>query len=317
VLSEADKDALRSQLAPGSEPEGLACLGWFVSHTRSEINLGPNDVEVFDQFFPVPSQLCLVIRPGRGGQMRAGFFVRTNDGLQTEQSIEEFNFPDRLAGVIDHIGRDRRDGGDRRRPREHMLEAVPPMGDIAPPLFQAPSFQMPGPSSPSRLRWPVLGAWVLGFVALAGIAVPYYRGRVDQSPISLTLLEKQGVLQIGWNRTAEVTAAGAKGELAIADGASTKHIPLDAKDLQAGHFAYQRKTGEIEVRLSVRVPGGETIQEASRFLGRPPEGEISDTRRVQLEAEIARLKEENSAQHERIQQLERTLRVLQNRLGVK
>src|SRR5262249_1147260 len=47
-LSDSDRDALKNQLEQASEDPRLAdliCLGWFVSHTRSEILLGEADLE--------------------------------------------------------------------------------------------------------------------------------------------------------------------------------------------------------------------------------------------------------------------------------
>jgi hypothetical protein len=169
-------------------------------------------------------------------------------------------------------------------------------------------------------RWLWLGVWGLALIALGIFALPYITGQRDRKSASLSLLEKQGNLQIEWDGTANVIPAGASGSLTIVDGKETAEVPLAAKDLQSGHFSYQRKTGDIEVRLNVRLPDGGSIQEASRFLGRAPETtdmSASDARRTQLEAELTRLRGENSAQQEKIQQLERTLRVLQNRLGIK
>ena len=64
------------------------------------------------------------------------------------------------------------------------------------------------------------------------------------------------------------------------------------------------------------------MQEASRFLGPPPsqanaeELKTLQQRRDELEAEVARLKQSNDQQAQRIQQLERTLKILQTRPGL-
>ncbi len=51
----------------------------------------------------------MVVHPGRSGTMRAGFFVREADGsVKGERSYQEFNFPDRMAGVLDRPPRERR-----------------------------------------------------------------------------------------------------------------------------------------------------------------------------------------------------------------
>src|SRR5580700_1764502 len=66
-LSEPDKEILAEQIEHGSEDPRLAdliCLGWFVSHTRSEIVLGESDLEIYEQYFGAPWQVTLVIRPG-------------------------------------------------------------------------------------------------------------------------------------------------------------------------------------------------------------------------------------------------------------
>jgi predicted RNase H-like nuclease (RuvC/YqgF family) len=69
--------------------------------------------------------------------------------------------------------------------------------------------------------------------------------------------------------------------------------------------------------------GKKSLPVASQFLGPPPakmkvndqETTTLDSRRTALENEIARLRQENANQAGRIQQLERTLRILQTRLS--
>src|ERR1700691_3708753 len=116
LLSDKDRVALNEQLVRDKdEPnlDGLISVGWFLSHTRSEIALTESDLEIYSIFFPAPWQVSLVIRPGRGGSMRAGFFVREADGtVRAERSYLEFNFPDRLAGGLDRS----QDRGLRERP---------------------------------------------------------------------------------------------------------------------------------------------------------------------------------------------------------
>src|SRR3984957_1870108 len=83
VLSDKDKAALKEQLDQDRQDrrlEGWVPVGWYISHTRSEIALVDSDLEIYSTFFPAPWQVTLVIRPGRAGRMRAGFFVREADG---------------------------------------------------------------------------------------------------------------------------------------------------------------------------------------------------------------------------------------------
>src|SRR5580693_8515242 len=77
LLSDTDRQMLEQQLAHEAEDSRLAdmiCRGWYLSHTRSEIALAESDLEVYERHFSAPWQVTLIIRPGRGGSMRAGFF---------------------------------------------------------------------------------------------------------------------------------------------------------------------------------------------------------------------------------------------------
>jgi hypothetical protein len=99
-LSDSDRQILEEQIEHGLEDPRLGdmiCLGWFCSHTRSEIVLTESDLDVYGKYFSAPWQVTLIVRPGRGGSMRAGFFVREHDGtVRADSSYLEFNFPDRF-----------------------------------------------------------------------------------------------------------------------------------------------------------------------------------------------------------------------------
>src|SRR5258708_29557181 len=103
-LSDNDRAALTAQLARDREDmrlEGMLVVGWFLSHTRSDVTLQQSDLDTYSAFFPQPWQVTLVVHPGRAGTMRAGFFVREPDGsVKGERSYQEFNFPDRMAAVL-------------------------------------------------------------------------------------------------------------------------------------------------------------------------------------------------------------------------
>src|SRR5581483_12050012 len=118
------------------------------------------------------------------------------------------------------------------------------------------------------------------------------------------------------NRAAKPVKNAARGSLDILDGSETKTMRLTPAQLASGHFTYARKTGDIEVRMTVEDADGTKAQEASRFLGRAPAApassqELTDlrARRDELQAEVERLRRENDDQAAKIQQLERTLRV--------
>ena len=379
-LSERDRATLHEQLrqdAADSRLEDLVCVGWYVSHTRTEVVLSESDQEVFSSFFPKPWQVTLVVRPSRGGNMRAGFFVREPGGtVNASQSLLEFSFPDRLAGAFENRGTYRAEPrGDRRgsiseptapEPRIALRPAPPaPVASAPPPSSEArpdpprsqmrarsnvtslfgepPPAQTPAPLSSSELLEPSaasLGPTSLGptmlssgkkwlwlggaLVVIAGLTVTGARflatGASNES-IALGVLEREGQLDIQWNRQSAPVSQAVRGSLEVADGPKTRTIPLKPADLALGKFSYKRDTGDIQVRMIVEEPNGSKVQEASRFLGPPPAKASDDElktlqqRRDDLQAEVDRLKQSNNQQAERIQQLERTLKILQTRQG--
>jgi proteasome lid subunit RPN8/RPN11 len=361
-LSERDRAALRDQLRQNQDDprlEGMVCVGWYVSHTRSEITLTESDRELFSTYFGQPWQVTLVIRPSRGGNMRAGFFVREPSGqLRADRSYQEFSFPDRMSASFEQRGvsPDRRvpesRGGYRSAeapsfsPLQDTSRMAQPSAAAAPPKASPPgslSPTMTAPHSPASKMTSIFGEpatlrpesegrgkkWIWLVAALIIIAAGVVAGaRYISFPatasenMALSLVERDGQLDIEWNRSAEPVAKAVRGTLEIADGPEPRTIPLSHDELSQGKFAYKRATGDIQVRLSVEAPNGTKLQEASRFLGPPPSNGNTDElkaleqRRDELDAEVTRLKQSNDQQAQRIQQLERTLKILQTRPGI-
>ena len=134
------------------------------------------------------------------------------------------------------------------------------------------------------------------------------------------MLEHESQLQISWNHNARPVASAVRGTIEIADGSDTKRIALTPADLQRGNLTYQRHSGDVEIRLTVEEDGGDKVQEASRFLGLAPEvkeeaPKALETKRDDLDAENKRLRQQNGEQAQRIQQLERIVKIMQTRQG--
>jgi proteasome lid subunit RPN8/RPN11 len=364
LLSDRDRMVLNAQLAADAQDphlEGLLSVGWFLSHTRSDIMLSDSDLELYSIFFPAPWQVALVVRPGRQGSMRAGFFVREADGtVKADHSYLEFNFPDRQTGVVDRpplpraerafaerpervLGerservpsdRPERVLGERRansaiqRPEPFLSPAsvvAAPRREIPEQEIAAPTFGQPRylPAPPPKKKWPWLVVWAVLVILAAGFGFRAWMQRPVNEPIALGVVEHEGQLRIEWNHAARPVTAAVRGTLVINDGSNTQTFALSPRELTAGNYNYERKTGDVEVRMSVEDAEGNKVQEASRFLGQPPvrvdEKDLSElkNKRDELQDEVDRLTKANRQQEQRIQQLQRTLSIMQSRSGNK
>jgi len=372
ALSEKDHAAFALQKsldAQDSRLEGMTPVGWFLSHTRSDVMLSPMDCETYARYFRQPWQVTLVIRPERGGAMRAGFFVWEADGsVHAQKSYREFEFPDRLAALFDRTPLGTPSSANQAAPTfspdvqpvpldkdmestsaaaaaartsvpttvpRTIQREIPVLPQVGRPAdVQAPSFggYSSEPSDretppPAKRRWMWVTAGILvaaGIAATVGLGIG--RGRLffrtTAEPIALSVSELGGQLQIQWDRSSGTVTHATKGSLVIRDGSEPRTIELRPRDLTLGNFSYARKTGDVEVRLNVEDANGLRTEEASRFIGRAPaEADPAETdtitlQRDALQDEVTRLREENAQQAARIQQLQRTMVILQSRLGI-
>jgi proteasome lid subunit RPN8/RPN11 len=354
LLSDQDKAGLTSLLDRNEAAlRDMVVVGWYVSHTKSEICLNDSDLEIYDGYFAAPWQVTLVLRPGRYGGTRAGFFVRETDGsVKAQRSYLDFNVPDRTPNSLERVPGERppaRPGPMDRTPqsRTQLLRASrqvdpvretppvyreePPAPRIADARLDPPRFQVPRAADPPmfkvepkrKLTWLWLLLWVVS-LAVTGFGVRYFLDRTGAvEPLGLAVTERDGQLQIEWNKAAKPIRAAIRGVLSVSDGPDSKEVPLNPEELAKGTMAYMRHGAEVQIKLSVFTPDGKPSQESTRFLGReisPKESEdlvAMRRQRDQLAAEVQRLEAARESQLERIQQLERTIRLLETRLNIR
>jgi len=81
TLSPRDQTRLAEMTAKAkSNPLDRQPVGWYHSHTRSDIFLSEADQDIHKRFFPEPWQLALVLKPHTFEPTRGGFFFREADG---------------------------------------------------------------------------------------------------------------------------------------------------------------------------------------------------------------------------------------------
>jgi hypothetical protein len=320
-------------------PDQPEAVGWYHSHTRSDIVLSAADLQICDRYFPQPGQLALVVRPHALQPTRAGFFFRGADGrFQSERSPREFLLePSR--------GRPRRpeprQKAAHRTPPEPRVVPAPAPASVAPVAAAAaagpepppapqlglpaaipvepplPSF-LAAPLNPLRRpawRW-MTAAIAAALLAVAGfLAAPFWRADrpVSAAPL-LSAVDQNGQLQIRWDRAAAPVRRAKAGALEIVDGGSRSVVLLDPDRLRSGSFQYVRQSERIEVRLVLDQPDGQKIQEYTNFLGRLPAAADPQQPREELAREAERLRMDLKNQAVRTRQLERTVEDLRRQL---
>jgi proteasome lid subunit RPN8/RPN11 len=342
TLSKSDLARLEVMLGSGSKNSASTPVGWYHSHTRSEIFLTEADLEIHKRFFPEPWHVALVLKPHTFQPTRAGFFFREKDGsIQATGSYQEFvlhPLPMRPAPAAAAAA-----PAEPAKPftipegpvveiRQAAAQVVPEPEperepEPAPILVQVPALEPPPSEEPKRRRF-----WgPIGFLAVAlgaGMALGVYQSRdrwlpqgagsppaaAPQASVTLTTLDHDGQLQISWDGNAPEILHSSGGALTIVDGGEPRTIALDPAHLQTGSFTYARQGEKVDLTLVINQSNGRKLVQAATYLGKAPqrraaapESPGAQKERDALAAENKRLKAEVSRQEERVRRLEKAL----------
>jgi proteasome lid subunit RPN8/RPN11 len=281
TLSPRDQVRLSELTAKARQNPDLQPVGWYHSHTRSEIMFSANDVDIHKRFFPELWQIALVIKPHTFEPTRAGFFFRDASGsLRGATSYQEFVLeplpappPPAASGAADNA--------DLPLSITREVAVERPAG---------PSLETPGapPVPPARKRWRTAvkaAAYVAAGLALGGLGyqthrywlpqvIAQARAVMPQEPaayLSLGAADDNGQLTIHWDRHAPAVRNAVEATLEITDGrAAAKPVSLDPAHLASGAFIYAREAERVDVALTAREPNGQMVKEQTSFLGKLP-----------------------------------------------
>ena len=285
TLSENDRRTIEDLLASvATDPdlEGMQPVGWYHSHTRSDISLSEKDLEFYSRYFPEPWQIALVLRPYRFDPVRAGFFFREPDGsVHAKTTRQEFVIAPKRRKPVARLQQDGdavKDDAVKSECHEPAVQILAVSRSLA--LQTSSAFPEPGSKKTvtikehapitafARLRW----SWVVvGILALVPAAAPYWLASFrSNSGFSLRAFDVGGQLRIEWNRDARAVRNSASGVLEIEDGSGNVRNELSRDELRGGSVTYVRNTGNVLVRLRVRG-ARDSVMETTRFLGSPPQ----------------------------------------------
>ncbi len=324
VLSLSDEKRLEELVNQGRKrPDGLVPVGWYHSHTRSEIFLSDIDQELHRRFFPDPWQVALVFKPHTFQPMRCGFFFREADGsIHATATYQEFTLEPmpvrQMPSDAPPLVHGAAAGGtlhDHDPPRQVLQFSAAPdetfqrpaAADAPPASVEAPKFATVAHETRPWGKVAVflavglgLGAlyqsrqmWLPKLIPAAGAAAPVSLG--------LTTQDAAGQLQIHWDRSAVQQAQS--GVLTLTDaGKPPKAISLDNDHLRSGVFTYAREGEQVDVVLAVDQAGGTPLRSATAFVGKIPEKPV-----IPPDDETPRLKADLAAKEEKLQKVESQL----------
>jgi proteasome lid subunit RPN8/RPN11 len=283
VLSDSDEAALRSLLLEASaDPAlaGLSALGWYHTHTRSDLTLSPEDVRVQERFFGAPGQFAVVIKPYKFEPAQAAIYCSGRDSLALWGAFEIGRMPTAREDLP---------------PREIAAPTPAPLPVPMPVPVRTVQAETPRAVEPRRGRpwWPAAIAAMVLLGVLLGI------GLLREAPLSpeLRMSGSGNELTISWNSTAPWVQRVTSGELYISEHDQPRlEIPLDAAFLRRGSITYSRSSDAVFVRMIVQDPKGRKAETSARFVGalpaKPAPPAESDPQMKAIRAEVEQLKAE-------------------------
>jgi proteasome lid subunit RPN8/RPN11 len=344
ALSPRDQERLAELLeAAERNPGRLKPVGWYHSHTRSEILFSEADQDLYNRYFPELWQVALVLKPHTFQATRAGFFFRQTDGsIHGTASYQEFALaplPVRpLPSEVAPATQPAPSPGFRRGPdpRGPVITVAAQQASTAPapPAQPASNAQPADPRLPSFLappasrKSPRFIVTVLAIAIAIGLAcaaagyltrdlwLPHLTAGTSLAPrlsIGIDAIDSDGQLQIQWDRNSPAVRQGASAILEIDDGPVRQQIQLDAPRLGAGAYSYARQGERVDIKLAIYLPFGRQARGAATFLGKlptrrpPPEDPEIRQQRDALAQEAAKLKSDLAAEVARTRKLEKSL----------
>lgn len=268
VLSASDIEKLRAQLRHGPEdPElsGLTALGWFISHSRSKLEVTNREWEWFDSLFPEPWQVLLLIKPEKFTPTRFAFAFH-GDGRDRRSDLASNAFVLPLPGRSDRTKRERKQHRAEPKVAEHhaqsLNESAPALPMERPPESpQVPVFvratpephpvrqNMAPPPTPLTSAWRRrAGLWLCCITCCLLILATglrfYWKYAVP--PLALHAARQGSRLLVSW--PGEIAANS--GELRIQGGGSTQTMELTARQMRTGGVTIGALGSDVKIELT-------------------------------------------------------------------
>lgn len=296
LLSEEDARTFDAAVerARNSPDPLLRPVGYFRSHTRDGVGLGPEDIAILQLHFPEPEAVALIVRPYATKVSQAGFYFKEDGKFQSGPPLLEFAF--RRRDLDPEASPPARPVRPADRPADRAPRPLPQRerAEHRPLGFDAASESWTVPASARQDAAPVSdpeaalaaellleskrkgrGGWVwvplsfiflllgvlLGFQAALSMRPQLPQGSNEPYNLDVSVTQSGNNLQVRWNRQALAVRTAQKGLLTIEDGTYSKPVPLNGFDLQSGSVVYPPYSNHVRFRLDVMVNARDTVTE--------------------------------------------------------
>jgi len=266
-LSPRDRDALSELLAgANARRPRLSAVGLYRTHTRGDLELTPEDVEILDAFFPGAHALCLLVKPFATRPAEAGFLIRTSGRFRPGPPGSTFVFRRKEMG-----------GGATPRgaaappaePREDPAETPVASETAAAIETELTEAEAPAPPQSSH-TW----LWIIALFTflLAGVAIGVQIAggfsrpappppAADPYALGLSALQFGDAIHFRWNPKAPALEACQSASLVIRDGDNTKILDLGKEDIARGALIYRYASADVQFRMEAILSPGNLVSE--------------------------------------------------------
>lgn len=309
-LSEKDRAAFAEVLrSPDSDPDlaGIEAVGWYCSHTRTDLQLLERDQELHDRFFAQADRILLLVKPSKFERSRGLVLARSEAGGLTPLG-EELDLGGGLPAV-----RAQRSERIRAEAEPAVDPVVDPAVDPVPvPLIPQGQPEATRPAGTWRLLLIAAGV-ILLLACTAAIGIRFSKIPSPAPairPVALRVSDGGSTATIQWDPQATVLEHASQALLEVREGdRSPQTIALQAGAIRQGQFIYPRSSDTLQIDMNVngarsgavtliaplpKPPAAALAGESDRKRSEDPK-EALEKQLAAMKAELQRLQSEKAA----------------------
>ena len=166
------------------------------------------------------------------------------------------------------------------------------------------------PLKANYLRWLWAIPTLIAMILAGALIKPSH-----PAPVNPGILLRIQDAQINWDANSSTVRGAKRADIEIQDGGRSSHFELAGAHLASGKMAWQRHSGDVQVRMTVYPASGQPVREFARLLISTvsvPASSAPDTH----SAELKTLNEELHKERVRSDKLQNMVKILENRLEI-